>query len=143
MSVLMLFLVVYACKQLPPAQLENALNRISALKAPLIAHASQPDIQSKLPRAMLVVLGIASDSQVSSSQAQTTQTQITQTQITQTQTSQTQTTQTQTSQTQTTQTQTSQTHTTQTQTSQTQTGETSNSDKDTVTEKSKESSTAS
>ncbi|XP_047170610.1 putative mediator of RNA polymerase II transcription subunit 9 isoform X2 [Vigna umbellata] len=128
MSVLMLFLVVYACKQLPPAQLENALNRISALKAPLIAHASQPDIQSKLPRAMLVVLGIASDSQVSSSQAQTTQTQITQTQ---------------TSQTQTTQTQTSQTHTTQTQTSQTQTGETSNSDKDTVTEKSKESSTAS
>ncbi|XP_047170843.1 symplekin-like isoform X2 [Vigna umbellata] len=114
--------------QLPPAQLENALNRISALKAPLIAHASQPDIQSKLPRAMLVVLGIASDSQVSSSQAQTTQTQITQTQ---------------TSQTQTTQTQTSQTHTTQTQTSQTQTGETSNSDKDTVTEKSKESSTAS
>ncbi|WVZ16938.1 hypothetical protein V8G54_009920 [Vigna mungo] len=118
--------------QLPPAQLENALNRISALKAPLIAHASQPDIQSKLPRAMLVVLGIASDSQVSS-QAQTTQTQTTQTQITQTQTSQTQTTQTQTSQ----------THTTQTQTSQTQTGETSNSDKDTVTEKSKESSTAS
>ncbi|KAG2380723.1 uncharacterized protein HKW66_Vig0200950 [Vigna angularis] len=53
-------------QQLPPAQLENALNRISALKAPLIAHASQPDIQSKLPRAMLVVLGIASDSQVSS-----------------------------------------------------------------------------
>jgi len=48
--VLMRFLVVYACKQLPPAQLENALNRISALKAPLIAHASQPDIQSKLPR---------------------------------------------------------------------------------------------
>ncbi|TKY63502.1 Symplekin protein [Spatholobus suberectus] len=93
--------------QLPPAQLENALNRIAALKAPLIAHASQPDIQSKLPRAMLVVLGIASDSQVSS-QAQTTQTQ-----------------------------------TTQTQTSQTQTGETSNSDKDTATEKSKESSTAS
>ncbi|ESW05883.1 hypothetical protein PHAVU_010G000700 [Phaseolus vulgaris] len=118
--------------QLPPAQLENALNRISALKAPLIAHASQPDIQSKLPRAMLVVLGIASDSQVSS-QAQTTQTQ----------TSQTQTTQTRTSQTQTIQTQTSQTQTTQTQTSQTQTGETCNSDKDTVTEKSKESSTAS
>ncbi|RDX67389.1 Symplekin, partial [Mucuna pruriens] len=84
--------------QLPPAQLENALNRISAVKAPLIAHASQPDIQSKLPRAMLVVLGISSDSQ---------------------------------------------TQTTQTQTSQTQTCETSNSDKDIVTEKSKESSTAS
>lgn len=104
--------------QLPPAQLENALHRIAALKAPLIAHASQPDIQSKLPRAILVVLGIASDSQVSS-QAQTTQTQTSQTQTTQTQTSQTQ-------------------------TSQTQTGETSNnSDKDTATEKSKESSTAS
>ncbi|KAL3027390.1 hypothetical protein AAZX31_03G049800 [Glycine max] len=103
--------------QLPPAQLENALNRIAALKAPLIAHASQPDIQSKLPRAVLVVLGLASDSQVSS-QAQTSQTQ-------------------------TSQTQTSQTQTTQTQTSQTQTGETSSSDKDTATEKSKESSTAS
>ncbi|XP_027335411.1 symplekin isoform X2 [Abrus precatorius] len=84
--------------QLPPAQLESALNKIAALKAPLIAHASQPDIQSKLPRAILVVLGIASDTQVS----------------------------------------------TQPQTSQTQTGETSNSDKkDTVIEKSKESSTAS
>ncbi|CAJ1948460.1 unnamed protein product [Sphenostylis stenocarpa] len=110
-------------QQLPPAQLENALNRIPALKAPLIAHASQPDIQSKLPRAMLVVLGIASDSQVSSQAAQATQTQNSQTETTQTQTSQTQ--------------------TTQTQTSQTQTSETSNSDKDTVTEKSKESSTAS
>ncbi|KAL3038111.1 hypothetical protein AAZX31_01G111400 [Glycine max] len=109
-------------QQLPPAQLENTLNRIAALKAPLIAHASQPDIQSKLPRAMLVVLGLASDSQVLS-QAQTTQTQ--------------------TSQTQTSQTQTTQTQTSQTQTSQTQTGETSNSDKDTATEKSKESSTAS
>ena len=73
-------------------------------------------------RAMLVVLGLASDSQVLS-QAQTTQTQ--------------------TSQTQTSQTQTTQTQTSQTQTSQTQTGETSNSDKDTATEKSKESSTAS
>nr|XP_027191107.1 symplekin isoform X2 [Cicer arietinum] len=83
--------------QLPPPQLEAALNRIAALKAPLIAHASQPDIQSSLPRSVLVVLGIVSDSQVSS----------------------------------------------QTQTSQTQTGETSNSDKDTMTEKSKESSTAS
>ncbi|KAJ1396171.1 Symplekin/Pta1, N-terminal [Sesbania bispinosa] len=83
--------------QLPPAQLENALNRIAALKAPLIAHASQPDVQSSLPRSVLVVLGIASDTQVSS----------------------------------------------QAQTSQTQTGETSNSDKETVTEKSKESSTAS
>jgi hypothetical protein len=44
------FLVVYASVQLPPPQLEAALNRIAALKAPLIAHASQPDIQSSLPR---------------------------------------------------------------------------------------------
>ncbi|WJX49040.1 hypothetical protein P8452_35527 [Trifolium repens] len=113
--------------QLPPPQLEAALNRIAALKAPLIAHASQPDIQSSLPRSVLVVLGIVSDSQVSS----------------QPQTSQTQTSQLQTSQPQTSQPQTSQTQTSQTQTSQTQTGETSNSDKDTMTEKSKESSTAS
>ncbi|CAL0329563.1 unnamed protein product [Lupinus luteus] len=60
--------------QLPPAQLEIALNRAAALKAPLIAHASQADIQSSLPRSVLVVLGIASDSQVPS-QAQTSQTQ--------------------------------------------------------------------
>ncbi|XP_054780556.1 uncharacterized protein LOC129288158 isoform X2 [Prosopis cineraria] len=83
--------------QLPPAQLENALNRSAALKAPLVAHASQADIQSSLPRSVLVVLGIASDPQVSS----------------------------------------------QPQTSQTQTSETGNSEKDTLTEKSKESSTAS
>ncbi|CAI8601039.1 unnamed protein product [Vicia faba] len=83
--------------QLPPPQLEAALNKVPALKAPLIAHASQPDIQSSLPRSVLVVLGIVSDSQVSS----------------------------------------------QPQTSQTQTVETSNSDKDTMTEKSKESSAAS
>lgn len=36
--------------QLPPAQLENALKRTAALKAPLVAHASQPDIRSSLPR---------------------------------------------------------------------------------------------
>ncbi|XP_045833807.1 symplekin isoform X2 [Trifolium pratense] len=103
--------------QLPPPQLEVALNKIAVLKAPLIAHASQPDIQSSLPRSVLVVLGIVSDSQVSS--------------------------QPQTSHTQTSQPQTSQPQTSQPQTSQTQTGETSNSDKDTMTEKSKESSTAS
>ncbi|MED6121281.1 hypothetical protein PIB30_116716 [Stylosanthes scabra] len=83
--------------QLPPAQLENALNRIAALKAPLVAHASRPDIQSTLPRSVLVVLGIVSESHVTS----------------------------------------------QVQTSQTETAETSNSEKDTTTEKSKESSTAS
>ncbi|KAJ7961230.1 symplekin [Quillaja saponaria] len=62
--------------QLPPAQLENALNRSAALKAalkePLIAHATQPSIQATLPRSVLVVLGIVPDSQTSS-QAQTSQ----------------------------------------------------------------------
>lgn len=36
--------------QLPSAQLENALNKIPAVKAPLVAHASQPHIKSSLPR---------------------------------------------------------------------------------------------
>ncbi|KAI4353360.1 hypothetical protein L6164_002318 [Bauhinia variegata] len=80
--------------QLPTAQLENALNKIAALKAPLIDYCSQPHIQPTLARSQLVVLGLASDSQVSN----------------------------------------------QAQTRQTQTGETGNSDKDTGTEKSKESS---
>lgn len=61
--------------QLPPPQLENALNRVASLKAPLVAHASQSNIRSSLPRSVLVVLGIAPDSQTSnqaqSSQAQT------------------------------------------------------------------------
>lgn len=83
--------------QLPPPQLENALNRISALKAPLVAHASQPNIRSSLPRSVLAVLGIALDTQTSS-QAQTSQVQ----------------------------------------TSQGQTGDISNSEKEAVTEKSKE-----
>lgn len=61
--------------QLPPAQLENALNRMPALKEPLVAHASQPNIRSSLPRSLLVVLGIAPDLQTpghaQTSQAQT------------------------------------------------------------------------
>ena len=36
--------------QLPPPQLENALNRTAALKAPLVAHASQQNIRASLPR---------------------------------------------------------------------------------------------
>lgn len=41
----------YPCAlQLPPAQLENALNRTAALKVPLIAHANQPNIRASLPR---------------------------------------------------------------------------------------------
>jgi len=57
--------------QLPPAQLENALNRMAALKAPLIAYASQPNIRSPLPRSVLAVLGIASEPQ-NSRQVQST-----------------------------------------------------------------------
>uniref|UniRef100_A0A6N2K7K1 Symplekin C-terminal domain-containing protein n=1 Tax=Salix viminalis TaxID=40686 RepID=A0A6N2K7K1_SALVM len=60
--------------QLPPPQLESALNRTAALKAPLVVHASQPNIKSSLPRSVLVVLGIAPDPQTSS-QAQTSQAQ--------------------------------------------------------------------
>ncbi|XP_012087848.1 uncharacterized protein LOC105646588 isoform X2 [Jatropha curcas] len=61
--------------QLPPPQLENALNRTAALKAPLVAHASQPNIKASLPRSIQVVLGIAPDTQTSS-QAQTSQAQM-------------------------------------------------------------------
>lgn len=49
--------------QLPPAHLENALHRMPALRDPLIAHASQQHIKSSLPRSVLVVLGLASDFQ--------------------------------------------------------------------------------
>lgn len=52
--------------QLPQAQLEGALNKIPALKAPLAAHANQQNIKSTLPRSVLMVLGIASDSQAGS-----------------------------------------------------------------------------
>ncbi|XP_007026695.2 PREDICTED: uncharacterized protein LOC18597540 [Theobroma cacao] len=58
--------------QLPPPQLENALNRTAALKAPLVAHASQQNIRTSLPRSILAVLGLSLDSQ-NSSQAQTSQ----------------------------------------------------------------------
>lgn len=83
--------------QLPAAQLEGALNKIPALKAPLAAHANQSSAKSTLPRSILVVLGIASDSHAGS----------------------------------------------QSQSAQPEVGEASSSDKDTVTEKSKESSSAS
>ncbi|KNA19015.1 hypothetical protein SOVF_065440 isoform A [Spinacia oleracea] len=52
--------------QLPQAQLESALNKIPALKAPLAGHANQQNIKSTLPRSVLMVLGIASDSQAGS-----------------------------------------------------------------------------
>ncbi|XP_030481305.1 uncharacterized protein LOC115698245 isoform X1 [Cannabis sativa] len=146
--------------QLPPPQLENALNRTPALRAPLAAHASQMDIRSSLPRSILVVLGIASDTQTSAqaqtsqlqaqtsqSQAQTCQSQ-TQTSQAQAQTSQSQAqtcqsqTQTSQSQAQTSQSQ-AQTSQSQAQTSQSQAAETSTADKEGIKEKAKESSSAS
>ncbi|KAL4557934.1 hypothetical protein LXL04_036129 [Taraxacum kok-saghyz] len=60
--------------QLPPAQLEVALNKQPVLKGPLVAYASQPDLLSSLPRSVLVVLGIAQDSQTAS-HVQSTQSQ--------------------------------------------------------------------
>ncbi|KAM2777519.1 hypothetical protein PS2_009856 [Malus domestica] len=151
--------------QLPPAQLENALKRTAALKGPLVAHASQPDIRSSLPRSILVVLGIVSDSPAQTSQsqaaaqtshsqaaaqtshsqatAQTSQSQAaaqtSQFQV-EAQTSQSQA-EAQTSQSQA-EAQTSQSQT-EAQSSQSQAGEASNSEKEAVTEKPKESSSAS
>ncbi|KAM3372389.1 hypothetical protein ACQJBY_019325 [Aegilops geniculata] len=49
--------------QLPAPQLENALNKNPVLKAPLVEHASQPNVRSTLPRSSLVVLGLAEDQQ--------------------------------------------------------------------------------
>lgn len=51
--------------KLPPTQLETVLNKMSALREPLAAYASQPNIKSTLPRSVLLVLGIASDQQSS------------------------------------------------------------------------------
>lgn len=56
--------------QLPAAQLENALVRTPALKVPLIAHASQSNIRSSLPRSTLVVLGLVQDAQPANSAPQ-------------------------------------------------------------------------
>ncbi|KAL1206764.1 hypothetical protein V5N11_002212 [Cardamine amara subsp. amara] len=63
--------------QLPPPQLGNALTKISALRAPLTAYASQPEIQSSLPRSTLAVLGLVPDSQGT----QTSQVQVSQEQV--------------------------------------------------------------
>uniref|UniRef100_A0A1J3J2M7 Symplekin n=1 Tax=Noccaea caerulescens TaxID=107243 RepID=A0A1J3J2M7_NOCCA len=60
--------------QLPPPQLGNALTKNPALRDPLTAHASQPEIQSSLPRSTLAVLGLVPDSQTSQVQASGTQT---------------------------------------------------------------------
>ncbi|KAJ4967464.1 hypothetical protein NE237_019313 [Protea cynaroides] len=47
--------------QLPPPQLESALNKHANLRGPLAAHASQPSIRSSIPRSTLVVLGLANE----------------------------------------------------------------------------------
>ncbi|XP_022940451.1 symplekin isoform X2 [Cucurbita moschata] len=47
--------------QLPPPQLENALNKYANLKGPLAAYASQPSTKSTLSRPMLVVLGLENE----------------------------------------------------------------------------------
>ncbi|KAG9453394.1 hypothetical protein H6P81_006298 [Aristolochia fimbriata] len=47
--------------QLPAAQLENALNRNPALRAPLVAYANQSNIRPSLPKSTLVVLGLAQE----------------------------------------------------------------------------------
>eukprot|EP01018_Ginkgo_biloba_P004266 Gb_23976 [translate_table: standard] len=59
--------------QLPAAQLENALNKNPALRAPLVSHANQPNIRSTLPRSTLVVLGIVQDTQPANSAVQNLQ----------------------------------------------------------------------
>ncbi|CAG7891074.1 unnamed protein product [Brassica rapa] len=111
--------------QLPPTQLGNALTKISSLRAPLAAHASQPDIQSSLPRSTLAVLGLVPDSQgTQTSQVQASETQESQVQASETQESQVQASETQESQVQASGTQESQVQASETQESQMQASET-------------------
>ncbi|KAK6940297.1 Symplekin C-terminal [Dillenia turbinata] len=53
--------------QLPPPQLESALNKYSNLRGPLAAYAGQPAVRNSLPRSTLVVLGLANESHVQQS----------------------------------------------------------------------------
>ncbi|KAG5407955.1 hypothetical protein IGI04_004274 [Brassica rapa subsp. trilocularis] len=111
--------------QLPPTQLGNALTKISSLRAPLAAHASQPDIQSSLPRSTLAVLGLVPDSQgTQTSQVQASETQESQVQASETQENQVQASETQESQVQASETQESQVQASETQESQMQASET-------------------
>ncbi|OMO57473.1 Armadillo-type [Corchorus olitorius] len=48
--------------QLPPAQLESALNKYGGLRSPLAAYASQPTRKGSLPRSTLTILGLANES---------------------------------------------------------------------------------
>uniref|UniRef100_A0A0R0K631 Symplekin n=1 Tax=Glycine max TaxID=3847 RepID=A0A0R0K631_SOYBN len=47
--------------QLPPQQLESALNRHANLRGPLASYASQPTVKSSLSRSTLAVLGLANE----------------------------------------------------------------------------------
>ncbi|MCD9561209.1 hypothetical protein HAX54_020209, partial [Datura stramonium] len=44
--------------QLPPPQLESALNKYANLRSPLVAFANQPNVKASLPRSTLVQLGL-------------------------------------------------------------------------------------
>ncbi|XWS25434.1 hypothetical protein CRYUN_Cryun27aG0067900 [Craigia yunnanensis] len=48
--------------QLPPPQLESALNKYGSLRSSLAAYASQPTTKGSLPRSTLAVLGLANES---------------------------------------------------------------------------------
>ncbi|KAI4316049.1 hypothetical protein L6164_024067 [Bauhinia variegata] len=47
--------------QLPPPQLESALNKHANLKGPLAAYANQPTVKSSLPKSILGVLGLSNE----------------------------------------------------------------------------------
>ncbi|KAL5559889.1 hypothetical protein UlMin_036100 [Ulmus minor] len=47
--------------QLPPPQLESALNKHANLRGPLAAFANQPSVKSSLPRSTLAVLGLSNE----------------------------------------------------------------------------------
>ncbi|XP_068304402.1 uncharacterized protein [Pyrus communis] len=47
--------------QLPPPQLESALNKYANLRGPLATYASQPSVKASLPRPTLAVLGLANE----------------------------------------------------------------------------------
>ncbi|TKY74495.1 Symplekin protein [Spatholobus suberectus] len=50
--------------QLPPQQLESALNRHANLRGPLASYASQPTVKSLVSRSTLAVLGLANETHV-------------------------------------------------------------------------------
>ncbi|XP_031276645.1 uncharacterized protein LOC116135075 isoform X2 [Pistacia vera] len=48
--------------QLPPPQLESALNKYANLRGPLAAYAGQPSVKTSIPRSTLGVLGLVNES---------------------------------------------------------------------------------